>query len=138
MRKKICPDSVLVIDDDDDFRGLISTIGELHGVPILEASDCSSGLRVLKQQHSRIKLVVLDYFMPGMDPTVCGAAVIAQAGPEVPVVLVTAAADPGARARELRLSQWLAKPMELSVITDLLVQNPFATGCADEDRSPIS
>ena len=123
MTRRTMPDSVLVIDDDADFRGLVSMIGELHGVPVLEAPDCSSGLRLLDREHSRIKLVVLDYFMPGMDPVACGAAIIAEAGPAVPVVLVTAAADPGARARELHLSQWFAKPIELSVITDLLVQN---------------
>src|SRR5215831_9951115 len=123
MSKRGRPDSVLVIDDDADFRGLVSMIGELHGVPVLEAQDCLSGLRLLDREHSRIKLVVLDYFMPGMDPVACGAAIIAEAGPAVPVVLVTAAADPGARARELHLSQWLAKPIELSVITDLLVQD---------------
>jgi CheY-like chemotaxis protein len=130
------PKSVLVIDDDADFRGLLSTIGELHGVPVLEACDCLSGLKMLVSERSRIKLVVLDYFMPGMDPLACGAAIVAQAGPEVPVVLVTAAADPGTRARELHLTQWLAKPMELSVITDLLIQNPSATGCTDGDCSP--
>jgi CheY-like chemotaxis protein len=127
--------SVLVIDDDADFRGLLSTIGELHGVPVIEAPDCFSGLKTLTSEHSRIKLVVLDYFMPGMDPLACGAAIVAQAGPQVPVVLVTAAADPGTRARELHLTQWLAKPMELSAITDLLIKNPSA--CTDEGCSPI-
>jgi len=131
MTKNSGPKSVLVIDDDADFRGLISTIGELHGVPVIEAADCSSGLKTLAREHARIKLVVLDYFMPGMDPLACGAAIVAQAG-EVPVVLVTAAADPGTRARELHLTQWLAKPMELSVITDLLIQNSSAD-CAGED-----
>jgi CheY-like chemotaxis protein len=131
MRKNGSADSVLIIDDDADFRGLVSTIGEMHGVPVLEAPDCSTGLSVLAREHSRIKLVVLDYLMPGMDPANCGAAIIAEAGPDVPVVLVTAAADPGARARELHLSQWVAKPIQLSVITDLLVQKPLDTASTD-------
>jgi CheY-like chemotaxis protein len=130
MRKNDRPDSVLVIDDDADFRGLVSTIGEMYGVPVLEAPDCLAGLRVLAREHSRIKLVVLDYFMPGMDPAACGAALVAKAGPAVPVVLVTAAADPANRARELQLTQWFAKPIELSVITDLLTQDRLAD-CAD-------
>jgi CheY-like chemotaxis protein len=131
MTKNDRPDSVLVIDDDADFRGLVSMIGELHGVPVLEAPDCLSGLGLLAREHSRIKLVVLDYFMPGMDPAACGAAIVAEAGPAVPVVLITAAANPGARARELHLSQWFAKPIELSVITDLLIQNRLATDCTE-------
>ena len=131
MSKRARPDIVLVIDDDADFRGLVSMIGELHGVPVLEAPDCLSGLSLLVKEHSRIKLVVLDYFMPGMDPAACGAAIVSEAGPAVPVVLITAAANPGARARELQLSQWFAKPIELSVITDLLTQNRLATDCAD-------
>jgi CheY-like chemotaxis protein len=125
------PDSVLVIDDDADFRGLVSIIGELHGIPVLEAPDCSSGLSLLVRERSRIKLIVLDYFMPGMDPIVCGASIVAEAGPAVPVVLITAAANPGARASELHLRQWFAKPIDLSVITDLLTQNRLATDCTD-------
>jgi len=130
MNERGRPDSVLVIDDDADFRGLVSMIGELHGVPVLEAADCSSGLSLLTREHSRIKMVVLDYFMPGMDPAACGAAIVAEAGPAVPVVLITAAANPGARASELHLSHWFAKPIELSVITDLLTQNRSATDYA--------
>ena len=98
MSKTEGPDSVLVIDDDADFRGLVSMIGELHGVPVLEAADCSSGLSLLAQEHSRIKMVVLDYFMPGMDPAVCGAAIVAGAGPAVPVVLITAETSAEVRA----------------------------------------
>ena len=123
MRRNLAPDTVLVIDDDADFRGLVTAIGELYGIRVLEAADCHSGLKLLGREHGRIKLVVLDYLMPGMDPSTCAAAIITKAGPQVPVVLVTAAANPAARARQLQLDQWIPKPIELSTLTDLLIQS---------------
>lgn len=115
--------SVLVIDDSEDFRELIVMIGKLHGVPVLRASDCREGLNVLTVEHSRIKLILLDYFMPGMTPAECVRAIREKAGPFVSVVLVTAVADPGLRAAELQLRRWIAKPVEPSMLRDLMIQD---------------
>ena len=85
MSRKVCRDTVLVIDDDPDFRALIETIAELCMVPTLQAPDCRKGLKILECEHGRIKMVFLDYFMPGMEPVKCAAAIIATAPPcEVP------------------------------------------------------
>ena len=123
MRQKISRDSVLVIDDNQDFCELIETIGQLYGVPVLTAQDCGKGLKVLTQELPRIKLVLLDYFMPGMDPSLCGRMIAAKAGPSVPVVLVTAASDPSVRAAEMRLSRWISKPVDPSVLTGLITED---------------
>jgi len=120
MSGKACRDTVLVIDDDADFRALIETIAELSMVPMLQAPDCRKGLKILEREHGRIKMVFLDYFMPGMEPVKCAAAIIAKTGPSVPVVLVTAAVNPGARAAELKISRWISKPVEASVLKSLL------------------
>jgi len=115
----IARDTVLIIDDDPSCRELIGMIGQLWGVPVMEASDCSAALRVLESEQQRIRLILLDYFMPGMKPVECTAALTAMAGPSIPIVLVTAAVDPGVRAAELKLSQWLSKPFDMSVLEAL-------------------
>ncbi|HYR84207.1 MAG TPA: response regulator [Terriglobia bacterium] len=120
MSRKVCRDSVLVIDDDPDFRALVETMAELYEVPMLQAPDCRKGLKVLEREYSRIKMVFLDYFMPGMEPVRCAAAIIAKTGSSVPVVLMTAAVNPGARAAELKITRWISKPVEASVLKDLL------------------
>jgi CheY-like chemotaxis protein len=123
MNGKASRNTVLVIDDDPDFRTMVETYAEFCGVPILQASDCTMGLTVLKHQRGRIKLILLDYLMPGMEPARCAAAIIAKAGPAIPVVLVTAAPDPAERAAELHLSRWILKPFDGSTLTRLLEQD---------------
>lgn len=123
MSVKISRDSVLVIDDNADFRELIAMIGQLYGIPVLQANDCRKALKVLAQDQGRIKLVLLDYFLPGMEPGSCARAITEKAGPSVPVVLVTAAMDPRIRAAELHLSRWISKPVAPSVLTELMTQD---------------
>ncbi len=123
MTTAVCRNTVLVIDDDDGLRELIEMIAMMSGVPVLQAPDCRQGLKILERDHPRIKLVLLDYFMPGMEPAVCAAAIMEKAGSAIPVVLVTAAVDPGIRAAELKISRWVSKPFETSTITSLVTQS---------------
>jgi CheY-like chemotaxis protein len=122
MKEASSRDSVLVIDDNADFRELIVMIGQLYGVRVLEAADCRKGLKVMAQEQGRIKLVFLDYFMPGMEPGPCAQAIMAKAGPLVPVVLVTAAPDPSNRASELHLARWISKPVDPSILTEMMTE----------------
>jgi CheY-like chemotaxis protein len=112
-------EAVLIIDDDSSCRELIALFGEIWGIPVLEAADCAAGLRVLEREKQRIRLILLDYFMPGMRPVECSATLAAVAGPSIPIVLITAAVDPAIRAAELKLSQWISKPFDMSVLEDL-------------------
>ena len=114
------PDAVLVIDDDADCREMIETMGLIWGVPVLQAPNCKEGLKVIESERSGIKLILLDYFMPGMEPAKCAACIIAVAGPAIRIVLMTAAAEPALRAAELKLSCWLSKPFEMTSLQALL------------------
>jgi CheY-like chemotaxis protein len=112
-------EAVLVIDDDPSCRELIALIGQISKIPVLEAADCAAGLNILQREKQRIRLILLDYFMPGMRPVDCARALIAIAGPSIPVVLLTAAVDPAVRAAELKLSHWISKPFDISVLENL-------------------
>ena len=123
MSGKSARNSVLVIDDDADFRMLVCILGQLRGVPVLEAQDCRQGLKILDREQARIKTILLDYFMPGMDAVTCAARLIGKAGPTVSIVLITAAVDARQRAAELHIDRWVSKPVEPSVLTTLLTQD---------------
>ena len=112
--------AVLVIDDDPDFRNLIELYGEACNVPVLKAHSCKNGLELLKRDHEKIRTILLDYLMPGMDPARCAASILAAAGKAISVVLVTAAADPAARAAEVRINRWFPKPLEASTLFNLI------------------
>jgi len=118
--------AILIIDDDADLRDLVRFVVEPTGVDVVEAADCAEAIAVLEAHRDRVRLVLLDYFMPGADPSSCARAMCELAGPEI-VVLCTAAADPSARAAEIGLSRWLAKPFALDTLESLVRE---ATGRA--------
>ena len=120
MSRQADRDSVLVIDDNADFRELIAMIGQICGTRVIQAVDCSDALAVIARELPRIKLILLDYFMPGMNPRACAQAIAETAGPSVPVVLVTAAIDPADRAAELHLERWIAKPVDPTMLRELI------------------
>src|SRR5439155_25457097 len=94
--------AVLVVDDYDAGGELLARLLRRRGH---EAKHVASGREALgAMSESRYDLVVLDYMMPGMD----GADVLrAMAGhpttAAVPVVVLTAAADPAVDDRVRRL-----------------------------------
>jgi CheY-like chemotaxis protein len=126
MSSRNSRDSVLIIDDDPYLRELIDTIGHSCNVPVLQAADCGGGLKILENNGRRIKMILLDYFMPGMQPLQCLGEIVARAGPKIPVVLITAAVDPSARAAELKINRWISKPFDASAMSHLLSEKPSA------------
>ena len=92
--------AVLVVDDDPNYRQMIVFIGQMWEIVVLEAGDCGQALQILDREKNRIRLILLDYFMPGMEPKQCAAALIAKAG-AIPIILATAAVDPAVRAAEI-------------------------------------
>jgi len=120
MTDKPRRERILVIDDSADFRELVDMIGRLYGIPVLQAADCREGLKVLTREQATIKLIILDYFMPGMEPAACAKSIRAKAGSSIPVVLVTAAMDPRLRASELHITRWISKPVDPDVLTELM------------------
>jgi CheY-like chemotaxis protein len=115
---------VLVIDDDPDFRALVRMVLEVQGLAVFEAENCSAGIEILGRERNLLKLVLLDYFMPGISPAQCASHICALAGTEIDVVLMTAAVDPAHRAAELGLSRWLAKPFDIDELNQLASSEP--------------
>ncbi|MCI5145504.1 MAG: response regulator, partial [Candidatus Electrothrix sp. AR3] len=57
--------TILIIDDNEDFRQTLAELLELKGYDILEAADGTEGLE-LYRQHS-VELVITDLIMPNKD-----------------------------------------------------------------------
>jgi DNA-binding response OmpR family regulator len=112
-------DAILIIDDDADLRDLVRLVAELTDVDVVEAATCVEGITALRANRDRIRLVLLDYFMPGMDPTSCTRE-LCRLVDSTMIVLCTAATDPPGRAAEIGLSRWLAKPFALEALESLV------------------
>src|SRR3989442_1190241 len=86
MSPPATPAQVLVVDDDDDLRNMVSTLLQRAGMSTIQAASGDEGLR--KFFANRPDLVVLDVSMPGMD----GLQVLERIRDlsDVPVLLLTA------------------------------------------------
>jgi DNA-binding response OmpR family regulator len=100
--------TVLVIDDDDDIRGLVRTLLERGGSTVYDAGNGRDGLREFHAR--RPDLVVLDVSMPEMD----GWSVLERIRDmsEVPVLMLTARGDELERVRGLQAGadDYVVKP----------------------------
>jgi DNA-binding response OmpR family regulator len=99
---------ILVVDDDDDIRGLVQTLLERGGAEVKPARNGRDGLR---EFHSwRPDLVILDVSMPEMD----GWNVLERIRDlsEVPVLMLTARGDELERVRGLQAGadDYVVKP----------------------------
>src|SRR5438067_10116191 len=99
---------VLVVDDDDDIRGLVRTLLERSGAEVKEAKNGRDGLR---EFHAwRPDLVVLDVSMPELD----GWNVLERIRDmsNVPVLMLTARGDELERVRGLQAGadDYVVKP----------------------------
>jgi len=105
--------SILVIDDNDDIRGLLSLVLQKEGYEVLEAAGGSVAL--IKINESKPDLILLDVMMPGLS----GLEVLATIREsrekkisEVPVIMITAKStiDDIDAAIELGANSYIVKP----------------------------
>jgi sigma-B regulation protein RsbU (phosphoserine phosphatase) len=107
--------TVLVIEDDPQFRLTLTAYLEDSGYTVLEAADGLEGLEVFTQ--ARPDIVLTDLRMPKLDGLGVIAAIKARS-PATPVIAITGTRDLLVEENALSLGAWecLFKP-----ITDLSV-----------------
>jgi len=123
---------ILVVDDDDDIRGLVRTLLERAGHDVSDASDGREGLREL--YAGSLDLVILDVAMPGLD----GWATLERIREvsDVPVLMLTARDGELERVRGLKggADDYVVKPFgrqELVARVDALLRRPRSRGAQD-------
>ena len=123
---------ILVVDDDDDIRGLLRTLLERAGHEVSDAPDGRAGLRELYAGSP--DLVILDVAMPGLD----GWATLERIREvsDVPVLMLTARDAEVERVHGLKggADDYVVKPFgrqELVARVDVLLRRP-RSGAAQE------
>jgi DNA-binding response OmpR family regulator len=111
---------VLVVDDDPAIRQLLTDVLELEGHEVSVAVDGLAAVRAVEAVCP--DFVVLDVMMPGLDGFGVLSAIRAQPGEPVPVLMLTAAAEPDANARAWAngVDYYLAKPFTADAVLDLI------------------
>ena len=120
-RAKVGPDrtpTVLVIDDDPDFRDLVTRFLGKEGFRVVSASDGDEGL--MRARQLRPDLITLDVLMPGLDGWSLLAALKAEpALADIPVIMLTIADDRN-KGFALGASEYLTKPLDRGRLAAIL------------------
>ncbi len=103
---------VLVVDDEEDIRGLLRLILSRAGYDVQEAGDGESALAFL--QNDLPDLILLDLLMPGIDGfEVCRRVRAGQRTKAIPILILSAMTDSHSRQEGLRAgaTKYLTKPL---------------------------
>lgn len=111
--------SVLVVDDEDEFREMTSKILTKRGLNVMNAESGEKALEVL--EHKRVDVVLLDVKMPGMDG-IETLRHIRNLKPLVEVLLLTghASVESGIEGMKLGAFDYLMKPIETDPLLEKL------------------
>ena len=110
MSETARPPHVLVVDDDDRIRELLTRYLRARGWRVSAAPHAEKALSLIA--NLAFDLLVVDVMMPGMDGFALTEAVRRQG--ETPILLLTARGEPEDRIKGLSLGadDYLAKPFE--------------------------
>jgi two-component system, OmpR family, response regulator MprA len=107
---------VLVVDDDANVRDVVAGTLGLEGYRVATADSGATALPFVAAEPPQI--IVLDMQMPGLSGWDLAEA-LKEGGITIPILVLTAAHDPEAVAREIGAADWLAKPFD---VVDLLAK----------------
>lgn len=119
---------ILVADDEELVRELLSRFLVNQGHRVMEAEDGQQALRLFRENH--FDLVLSDVRMPGLDGLKLLAA-IKEINPRVPVVLISGYGDVETVVKALKsgAENFLSKPLSMDVLGKV-VDRSLALACA--------
>jgi DNA-binding response OmpR family regulator len=124
----------LVVDDEADSRAILARVADRAGFRVLEATDGAQAVALTREV--RPDMILMDISMPRMTGLEA-LREIREIDPQVPVVIVTAADQPGAGAEALELGavNFVLKPIDLREIL-FVVERIRAALREEEDLRP--
>jgi two-component system cell cycle response regulator DivK len=113
--------TVLLVEDDEDIRNSIAAILEDEGFAVVGASDGGDALRYLQAAAEAPRLILLDLMMPVMDGWAFRAAQLDDDRlSKIPVVILSAATDVRRHAAQLRVNEYLIKPLDVPLLLNTI------------------
>ncbi len=123
---------ILIIDDDDQFRKMLSQTLVKAGYSVSEASDGSEGIRTFRQDPA--DLVITDIVMPDKEG-IETIMEIRQMAPELKIIAVSGGGRIGSEsylelARKLGAVHTFSKPIDRKKVVDIIA-NELNTAASD-------
>jgi CheY-like chemotaxis protein len=113
---------ILIIDDDDDIRGILDLVLGAQGYEVVTAADGLAGLEQLRV-GGRPSLILLDMMMPRLDGE--GFLRAMRSNPhtaDIPVIIVTGHPAAHEKAAQLGTAGCLVKPVELAELLSTIAR----------------
>jgi DNA-binding response OmpR family regulator len=111
--------TILVIDDDPDVRGMLGILLNHAGYDVVTAVDGADGLARAGDQ--RIGLVLLDIHMPRLEgDAFCRA--YREHGGRAPIIVITAAEVDRETVTRYGADAYIAKPFDIDVVQQTVAQ----------------
>jgi two-component system phosphate regulon response regulator PhoB len=130
--------TVLIIDDDADFRCLMGEILKAAGWQVLEAGAGEQGVELARRRQPEV--VLCDLRLPGVDGLQICRALRHEPGLRHARIMVTSGSDlerDRQAAREAGADEYLTKPFPTERLLELLAP-PGAAGEAGKPQSVLS
>jgi CheY-like chemotaxis protein len=120
--------NILVVDDNNVFRILVSKMLSRLGYEVSSADSGENGLRIFLK--NKFDVVLSDYEMPGMDG-VAFACSVKKSSPSTPVVIMTGAGMETVFSRKsTAVDKVISKPFTLAEIDETIQTLSGETLCA--------
>jgi PAS domain S-box-containing protein len=112
-------ETILVVEDDGGVRTLTARVLRRAGYEVLAASDRSEALRLAREHHGTIHLLVTDVVMPGAGGRLVAEQLLALR-PEMKVLYVSGYTDDAVVRHGVLYDRtnFLPKPFSLTVLTE--------------------
>jgi CheY-like chemotaxis protein len=115
--------TILVIDDDNDSREMVCEWLRQHGYDCIGAEDGREGMARL-EDLPQLSLILLDLMMPGMSGWQFRSKQQAHGRyGHVPVVVLTAHANPHGESGALKADAVMRKPLDLKALLGVVAHH---------------
>jgi len=111
------PQRVLVIDDHIEIRDALAICLSASGFVVQVAESREAALDILR--HTPTQLILMDWFMPGMEASVF-VDQVQNAYPHTPIIMMSCSDEVRFEAERLGLRQFLIKPFDLYELPEVL------------------
>jgi len=116
-----CAHPILVVEDDELIRDSLVEYLDEQGYQAVGAVDGVDALAKLRRSDALPCVIVLDLMMPNMDGRAFREEQLRDARlASIPVVVLSAYRDVAKNAAELAVEHYLAKPLKLAALLELV------------------
>ena len=111
---------ILIIEDEENIQSLVEEVLSEEGYDVVVAEHGAAALALLDKWTPDV--ILLDMWMPIMDGWQFAQAYRQTSGARAPIVVMSAVLDAGDQPVEIEADSFLAKPLDLDDLLDIVGQ----------------